>query len=138
MASKVLLRRFHAVMAANGIDGEGKEAILEGYGVKSSRELTDAELTEIIETLNGTRNEPDKWRKRVIAAIGSWLRMTGRDESIDIIKGIACRAGDCANFNYIAVSKLRTIYYEFVRKAQVSAKIESITNEMIEISKSLN
>ena len=67
------------------------------YGKNSSRELSWAELSEICTNLEKLQSgkqgsELDKARKRVIAVIGAYLRQTGQKESIDIIKGIACRA----------------------------------------------
>jgi hypothetical protein len=46
------IRAFHAVMAKQGIISE-KQAILNGYGVNSTKQLNNQQLDEIIQRLSG-------------------------------------------------------------------------------------
>lgn len=62
------------------------------------------------------KNEADKWRKRVMAAVGGWLALSGKDSSAALIKGIACQAARCGDFNAIPVSQLRNLYNSFLRQ----------------------
>ncbi len=133
---KRLLKRFHTLLGKAGIGRDGKEAILSSYGVISSKELSAYELLEICNELDKQSNpkaqELDKWRKRVIASIGGWLKMIGADgNDIQKIKAIACRATETDNFNEIPLERLRNIYYAFKKKQKDAQQVEAITDEMI-------
>lgn len=115
-----LLRKFHAMLRQRGIDNYEKQAMLAAYGVEHSNEMSTEDLASLLERMGSPANEEqDRWRKRVMAAIGAYLRTTGRTESADMIKAIACRAAGSANFNSISKGRLRDIYAEFCRKQQV-------------------
>ncbi|WP_290455674.1 hypothetical protein, partial [Paramuribaculum intestinale] len=112
---KWLLKKFHTLCARLNMDADMKLALISGYGVESSKDLTNAELLELCDHLNEILNpedaKTDKMRKRVIAAIGGWLRMIGKgDEGINYIKGVACQAAKTDNFNKISLERLTTIY----------------------------
>ena len=68
----------------------------------------------------------DKARKRVIAAIGAWLRSRNMTENITIIKGIACRAAKVKDFNAIPLNKLRALYEEWRNKKAISVETDEI------------
>lgn len=126
-----LVKRFHTLLGKCGIGNEEKAMMLAQYGVESSRELNVQELLEICTTLDRLANpqlaENDKWRKRVIAAIGGWLKAMSKDGGIDMIKGIACRAAGVANFNRIPTERLRSLYYAFQKKQKDLAFAEQLT-----------
>lgn len=82
----------------------------------------------------------DTWRKRVMAAIGGWLRQS---EELGIrncesargliplsdgarIKAIACRAAGRKAFNEITLSELRAVYAEFLNKQKVAKRIREL------------
>ncbi len=71
---KWLLKKFHTLCARLNMDADMKLALISGYGVESSKDLTNAELLELCDHLNEILNpedaKTDKMRKRVIAAIG--------------------------------------------------------------------
>lgn len=123
-----LIKIYHSVCSLRGMDADDRKVFLHQYGVESSSDLNEKQLSEIIEKL---QQEPNIWRRRVIAAVGAWLRVTGRTENIDIIKAIACRAAGTETFNKITVSRLRDIYHEFSRKAKTAHQIFHITDEQI-------
>jgi hypothetical protein len=165
MPNNRLIAKYHIVCNQLQMTKEDRDALLSGYGVVSSTKLSNAQLLEIIEKLQPIRQaqgdilrqaqgdntstqkigfdsaqppstiEGDLWRKKVMAAIGAWLRVTGQElddkkENSDYIKAIACRASNCATFNKIGINSLRDVYYEFSRKSKVGAKVEFINKEI--------
>lgn len=85
-----LIKKFHTLLRAAGMDDEDKETILHNYGVKSSKELSISDLTIICDKLYAMSNpklmELNKLRKRVMASIGGYLREMGYNEGPDVIK----------------------------------------------------
>lgn len=135
---KNLIKRLHAAKTEIGLTDDQYRAMLSGFGVESSKQLSIDELIRAIELLQTRNPDDDKWRKRCIAAIGAYLRATNRTENTDLIKGIACKASGYANFNKIPTSRLRDIYYEFTRKAKLTANITKMVNNDIDYVSSLN
>lgn len=135
---KNLIKRLHAAKTEIGLTDDQYRAMLSGFGVESSKQLSIDELIRAIELLQTRNPDDDKWRKRCIAAIGAYLRVTNRKENTDLIKGIACKASGYANFNKIPTSRLRDIYYEFTRKAKLTANITKMVNNDIDYVSSLN
>ena len=132
---KQLIKKFHVLLRQYGIGNETKAVILAGYGVESSAELSVLELvnlcSRIKEGFDKQFSELDQLRKRVIAAIGGYLRALHRDENIQIIKTIACRATKYEKFNDIPVSNLRAIYGEFTRQTKAIKGAKEVTSEML-------
>jgi len=75
----------------------------------------------------------DAHRKRLIAAIGGWLRAMGQKETISIIKAIACRAAKHDTFNSIPIEQLRSLYAAFGKKQKDLANVENMTVDMIDL-----
>lgn len=128
---KWLLKKFHTLCTRLNLDADMKLALLSGYGVESSKDLTNAELTELCDHLNDILNpedaKRDKMRKRVIASIGGWLRLIGKDnEGVEYIKGVACRAAKVDNFNKITLERLTTIYNMFLRKQKDAKSVNEV------------
>lgn len=133
---KWLLKKFHTLCTKLNLDADMKLALLSGYGVESSKDLTNAELTELCDHLNDILNpedaKRDKMRKRVIASIGGWLRMIGKgDEGIGYIKGVACQAAKVDNFNKITLERLTTIYNMFLRKQKDAKSVNEVAGAII-------
>ena len=133
-----LIKKLHAIKCEIGLTNDQYTSVLESFGVVSSKDLSIDELVRMIDLLRGSNPDDDKWRKRCIAAIGAYLRVTNRKENTDLIKGIACKASGYANFNKIPTSRLRDIYYEFSRKAKLTANITKMVNNDIDYVSSLN
>lgn len=132
---KWLLKKFHTLCARLNMDADMKLALISGYGVESSKDLTNAELLELCDHLNEILNpedaKTDKMRKRVIAAIGGWLRMIGKgDEGINYIKGVACQAAKVNNFNKIPLERLTTIYNMFLRKQKDAKSVNEVAGQI--------
>jgi len=131
----LLLKKFHTLLGVAGIDQENKGVILGQYGGESSRDLTINQLMEVCSLVEGMIHpeivETNMWRRRVLATIGSWLRKLGKDNNIDIIKAIACRASGNAKFNDITTDRLRSLYYAFGKKVKDLNFAERATLETI-------
>lgn len=135
---KSLIKRLHTVKSEIGLTDDQYRAVLSGFGVESSKQLSIDELLRAIELLQTRNPDDDKWRKRCMAAIGAYLRATNRDENVDLIKGIACKASGYVNFSKIPTSRLRDIYYEFSKKAKLSVKVTEMVNNDIDYVSFLN
>ncbi len=124
---KKLIQRFHIALKQAGM-AKQKEAMLEELGVESTRDLAEAELEQMIAALTGSG---DKWRKRVMAAIFAWCRAISYEADTATVKGIACKASGYKRFNDIPVSRLRDVYYEFVRKSKTTASVREFKQQVI-------
>ncbi len=132
---KWLLRQFHTLCTRLGMTEEEKRALIEGYGVESSKDIDNHDLMNLCHTLelqlNKGAKEADALRKRVIAAIGGWLRLTGKSHNIDTIKSIACRASGYSDFNKIPTERLRNLYNCFLKKQKDMDAVERIAMELL-------
>lgn len=132
---KWLLRQFHTLCTRLGMTEEEKRALIEGYGVESSKDIDNHDLMNLCHTLelqlNKGAREADALRKRVIAAIGGWLRLTGKSHNIDTIKSIACRASGYSDFNKIPTERLRNLYNCFLKKQKDMDAVERIAMELL-------
>jgi hypothetical protein len=127
---KALVRQYHTVCSVCGLGAEEKDAILSGYGVESSNDLTESQLNEVI---NKLQKEPDQWRKRCMAAVGAWLRSINRTDGGEVVKAIAARAAGYEHFNAIPISRLRDVYYEFSRKAKTAKSSQEVQADIINL-----
>lgn len=130
-----LIKRYHTIAKKNGMTDEDKASFLEGWGVLSSTELTDEQLERACQILarQSFMTEESKMRKRVMAAIGEYLSLTGRDKTAqngsDYIKSVACRAAGCEKFNSIPLDKLRAVYTSFTHHNKVFKATGNIVND---------
>lgn len=132
---KWLLRKFHSLCYRLNLSADDKLAMLSAYDVESSVDLSNAELTELCDRLNEILNPEDakldKMRKRVLAAIGGWLRMIGKgDEGMSYIKGVACQAAKVDNFNKISLERLTTIYNMFLKKQRDAKSVNEVAGRI--------
>lgn len=140
-----LVGKLHAIKKQRAMSDDEYRALLSGFDAYSSSELSIEDLIRAIDLLEGNANpktkhdeEMDVWRKRVIASIGAWLRAMNKEESLDIIKGIACRATGAKAFNLIPLERLRSIYAAFNNKTKDLAFVGKMTNVEIDYSTFLN
>ena len=132
---KWLLRKFHSLCYRLNLSADDKLAMLSAYDVESSVDLSNTELTELCDRLNEILNPKDakldKMRKRVLAAIGGWLRMIGKgDEGMNYIKGVACQAAKVDNFNKISLERLTTIYNMFLKKQRDAKSVNEVAGRI--------
>ena len=134
---KRLIKKFHTLLGKSGIGNDGKEAILSGYEVKSSKDLTIPQLIEVCDAITNHANpklkDLDRLRKRLMASIGGWLRLMSVTGGSDKIKAIACRAARRDDFNAIPREQLRSLYAAFNKKQKDLRSVESLTAEFIDI-----
>lgn len=129
------IKRYHTLCTNLGLSPEDKEALLAPYGCTSSKDMETHDLIDVCAALAkelDKRTEGadiQKLRKRVMAAIGAYLRSEGKAESPSLIKGIACRATGYRSFNKIPKERLRNLIGLFNDKVKDKRAIEAITAE---------
>ena len=137
-----LLKRFHTLCTKTGMKPEEKYALIGGFGVQSSRDLTVEQLQRACDVLDKRMNpaqaDLDKWRKRVLASISGWLAMTSQDKSISRVKAIACRATEKREFNEIPKERLVNVYYSFLKKQQDFKRVSGIVTQDLETLSAMN
>lgn len=117
MSDKV--KQYYTLCSYAGVDG--KKLLKDTYGLESA---SDATRTQLCELINHISEEGNKWRRRVMAAIGSDLEKRGLKNEAKSIKAIACRAAKCKSFNSIPHNKLQAIYNHFSKPAS-SRKLQA-------------
>lgn len=132
-----ILKKFHTLCSVLGLTEAEKRAIVESYGVDSSRDMDTHDLIDVcgklsqqVDAWKGT-GDMDKLRKRVMASIGSYLKATGRESNAAVIKGIACRATGHADFNKIPRERLRNLVAAFNNKVKDAQAVSDITNAIL-------
>lgn len=128
-----LLKKFHTLCSVLGMTDDEKQGIIKAYGVESSRDIDTHALVDLCAKLSkqagGQKQQDyDKLRKQCMAAIGSWLKMCGRESNATIIKAIACRAAKQSDFNKIPLERLRNLVYLFNNKVKDHDAVDNITN----------
>ena len=135
---KGLLKKYHTLCGRLRMSPEDRLAMLmDNYGVQSSCDLNYNQLLELCNRLDMEANpklkELDVWRKRLMAAIGAWLRAMNRTENIQYIKSIACRAAGRDSFNQIPLEQLRDLYNGFIKKKKNLAMVEQLTVDELDL-----
>lgn len=132
-----LIKRFHTLLGKAGMDNEQKLAILAQYGVESSKDLSAYELLELCNKLDKMSNpqliELDLWRKRLLAAVGGYLKAADvvADNEIVLIKKVACIAAKKTEFNQIPLDRLKGLYNAFKNRESDILTINKLTEKLI-------
>ena len=131
---KKVLKKFHTLCSVCGMTKDEKMALVASYGVDSSADIDTHDLIDLCAKLQEQAGQPDmnQLRKRAMAAIGGWLRLTGQHDNSALIQGIACRATGYDKFNNIPAERLRNLYSCFSNKQKDIKAVEGITNEMLQ------
>lgn len=130
-----LIRKYHAVAHEAGLGEAEKRAILDSYGVTSSRDLSQHQLIDVIASISSRMDEHrDKLRKRLIASIGRYLRTIGYNENIITIKSVAEQAAGCP-FNKIPPERLGSLIFAFNHKVKDIEMVETLTQEWFQKQK---
>ena len=131
---KKVLKKFHTLCSVCGMTKDEKMALVASYGVDSSADIDTHDLIDLCAKLQEQAGQPDmnQLRKRAMAAIGGYLRLTGQYESSALIQGIACRATGYDRFNKIPAERLRNLYSCFSNKQKDIKAVEGLTNEMLQ------
>lgn len=134
---KGILKKFHTLCSVLGLSEDEKRAIVESYGVESSRDMDTHDLINVCANLSDQANKKngtgdlDRLRKRVMAAIGSYLRSVGKASNASVIKGIACRATGYEDFNKIPRERLRNLIATFNNKVKDKQGVNDVINSMM-------
>ena len=128
-----VIKRYHTLCTNLGLSPEDKEALLAPYGCTSSKDMETHDLIDVCAALAkelDKRTEGadiQKLRKRVMAAIGAYLRSEGKAESPSLIKGIACRATGYRSFSKIPKERLRNLIGLFNEKRRDKQAVDALT-----------
>ena len=128
-----ILKKFHTLCGVCGMTRDEKMALVSSYGVESSADIDTHDLIDLCEKLSEQAGQPslDRLRKRTIAAIGGYLRLTGRSENLQLIQGIACRATGYEKFNQIPAERLRNLYSCFSNKQKDLKAVEGLAESIM-------
>jgi hypothetical protein len=117
-----LIKKFHALLGKARIGQDGKEAILSGFGVESTRDLTAGQLQEACQAveyeINPALKKLDKARKQLIKSIFKYMGAMGKQTDMAQVKRIACRASGCGQFNNIGADRLKSLYNAFNKRTK--------------------
>lgn len=130
-----LIRRLHALRSQAGLAQADYEALLDSYGVESSRDLTEGQLEALCRFLagqtGGSHVKEDEERKRLLAAVCCFCADTvcdweerSADSRLVYAKTVACRAAGMNrydghgrdNFNRMSVERMRSLTYAFQKR----------------------
>lgn len=134
---KGILKKFHTLCRVLGMTEDEKRTLVQSYGVDSSRDMDTHDLVDVCAILSEKANRKtgtddiDKLRKRVMAAIGKYLQMLGKESNASIIKGIACRATGYENFNKIPRERLRNLIGAFNNKVKDTQTVNDMAVAMV-------
>lgn len=129
-----------AMCVKQGIDDETRAEL--AYQFSTCRtthigELKSTEAAELIGRLkqnqNSTDTSMDVWRKRLMAAVGAYLRAFNYTESPAAIKAIACRAAGMPNaqcFNHIPADRLRSLYNAFCQRNRDMKEVKQMDADL--------
>jgi hypothetical protein len=135
-----LIKLYHILCSKAGMNEQARKDFLSAWGVESSKDLNIVQLQEACRIIKDKVNsDTDKWRKRVIAAVFGWLKLTGRTTTdVGYVKAIACRSAGYKLFNEIPKPKLITLYYAFLDKQKVIKKTGDLISDDLDIMKFKN
>ncbi|MEI7487949.1 MAG: hypothetical protein WCJ72_11170 [Chryseobacterium sp.] len=120
MATK---RQLMAILSEAGVtEAQRRELVLEWTDgrTNSVRGLTPGELDTLCIKLTErqwkAQKEMDALRKRVIASLFEYCKLTNRPQTIDYVKAMACQFSSNNDFNKISETKLRACYNFFLEQ----------------------
>lgn len=129
------IKKYHTLCSQLHLTPEDREALLSPYGCTSSKDMETHDLLDVCASLAAELDrrtegaDIQRLRRRVIAAIACYLRLTGRVESLSLIKAIACRATGYRSFNKIPKERLRNLIGLFNDKVKDKHTVDAITTE---------
>ena len=139
---KKVLKKFHTLCSVCGMTQDEKRAIVESFGVESSADIDTHDLLNICARLSqqadAHEHSMNRLRRQVMASIGGYLRLIGREGNTAIITGIACRATGYEEFNKIPEERLRNIYNAFVNKQKDIKAVNEVALEVLSSTYALN
>lgn len=132
-----LLKQYHTLCSQLDLDVETKLSLLQQYGCNSSKDMSATDLTDLCNKLHVQLNpeleKMDLWRKRVLGAIGGWLKLVNKESTMPHIKAIACRATEYEHFNAIPKQRLINLYSAFTKKQKDFKVVEELTAHELDL-----
>lgn len=135
-----LIARAHQLCHQLGLSEDDRRAMLyANFGTDSMKNMKYYQLSLLCEQLQQRLSERttdqdrksnaalDKARKKLIASIGGYLRATGQEENMELIKGVACRAAMVQHFNKIDIAELKRLSVIFMKKSNDRIKQNVLT-----------
>ncbi len=153
MTTKSKHATFYALLRLMGISMEDKRDFLMDYTDGLTDSLTvlwekyPAFYHDMIRHMHGVvdqikanapDSEMDKLRKRLIAAIGGYLKTAALPDGIDYIKGMACKASGYKSFNAIPRERLRNLYNAFTKMQKDFEAVDTINKERLQRAALMN
>lgn len=133
--SAATIKKYHTLCSHLHLSPEEREALLSPYGCTSSKDMETHDLIDVCASLAAELDKRtegadiQRLRRRVIAAIACYLRLTGRVENLSLIKAIACRATGYRSFNKIPKERLRNLIGLFNDKVKDKHAVDALTTE---------
>lgn len=127
-----LVKKFHTLCTLLHLSPSEKAAIVASFGVESSRDIDTHDLVDLVARLSSQYEQKDdlsRLRRRTMAAIGDFLKASGRESNADLIKAIACRASRYSDFNRIPKHRLQSITAAFNHAAADFRAAQNATAE---------
>ena len=119
-----------AMCVKQGIDDETRAELAYQFSTCRTTHIGELKSTEAADLIGRSM---DVWRKRLMAAVGAYLRAFNYTESPAAIKAIACRAAGMPNadcFNQIPLDRLRGLYNAFRNAARDRHSVDDVTEEL--------
>lgn len=153
MTTKSKHTQFFALLKLMGLRNDDRRDFIYDYtnGITDSLTVLSAKypafyndmirhMSDVVNQIKASKpeGEMDKLRKRVIAAIGGYLRVTGQECNITYIKATACRATGYKTFNAIPTERLRNIYNAFSKMQKDFKAVDKINQERLKRAALMN
>ena len=129
-----------AMCAKQGIDDELRAELAHQFSTGRTTHvgsLTVAEAAEMIGKLKANQSSSDTtmdvWRKRLMAAVGAYLKSKNYEPTPDRIKATACRAAGMPNaqcFNHIPADRLRSLYNAFCQRNRDMKEVKQMDADL--------
>ncbi|MGN0029952.1 MAG: hypothetical protein ACI35Q_09535 [Marinilabiliaceae bacterium] len=134
-ARRSALADIHRMKSIIGLDREAWEDFLHPWGVRSSKDLSDADLADLRRRLHEITDKEAarqadyqraKWSRKVYGVVAEWLAHAGYRHDSEAIRTVVCRAARAKDFNTIPIGKLRQIYMSWTSKMRTARDVESL------------
>jgi hypothetical protein len=113
------ITKLMTILGKNKISEDERHGLVYNFTngrTQSVKNLTAGEIEILCKTFETQNNALlDKKRKRVLAAIFGFQKKMNKPANMILVKGIACRAAQCKQFNEIPSARLDTIYNAFLK-----------------------
>lgn len=127
-------KAFYRLLAQ--MHGETKESVVSNFTNHRTERLSalsDMEFAALCGAMDAKVQQPlpalDLARKRLMAAIGAFLRKNSRPENAKYVKATACQASGYSDFNKIPLDRLNSLYNAFRHRKADLQRVEKLTTD---------